>query len=99
MGITKAGYSKFEKGKTSLSLDKLQQLALIMELPIENIINFDSQHYLNQSIIAEKATAANSHNNFELVIRLYEDKITLLEKLLGKTDRELQFYKERYAMP
>ncbi|MFH7018828.1 helix-turn-helix domain-containing protein [Flavobacterium sp. FlaQc-47] len=98
LGITQAGYSKIEKGKTSVSLDKLQQLALIMELPIENIINFDSQHYLIQSRIVEKGTVANSHNSFELVTRLYEDKIALLEKLLGKTDRELQFYKEKCAM-
>ncbi|MFH6951048.1 helix-turn-helix domain-containing protein [Flavobacterium sp. FlaQc-51] len=97
LGITQAGYSKIEKGKTSLSLEKLQQLALILELPLENIIHFESQRYFNQDSSIAKGPAVNSDKNFELVIRLYEDKIELLEKLLGKTDQELQFYKENLA--
>lgn len=99
LGITQAGYSKIEKGKTSLSLEKLQQLALILELPLENIIHFESQRYFDQDISIAKGPTVNSDKNFELVIRLYEDKIALLEKLLGKTDQELQFYKENRAKP
>lgn len=98
LGITQAGYSKIEKGKTSLSLEKLEQLAVILELPLENIINFEIQEYFNQSHNDQKVNALYSQNRFELVAKLYEDKIILLEKLLGKTDQELQFYKEKCAL-
>jgi transcriptional regulator with XRE-family HTH domain len=99
LGITQAGYSKIEKGKTSLSLEKLEQLAVILELPLENIINFEIQGYFNQKSNTHAGHAVYSQNSFELVTRLYEDKILLLEKLLGKTDQELQFYKKKCALP
>ncbi|QGK73503.1 helix-turn-helix domain-containing protein [Flavobacterium sp. SLB02] len=95
LGITQAGYSKIEKGKTSLSLEKLQQLALILEMPLENIIRFESHRYFNQESIIVKGPSSCSGKNFELVTRLYEEKIALLERLLCKTDQELQFYKEK----
>ncbi|MWB93072.1 helix-turn-helix domain-containing protein [Flavobacterium sp. GA093] len=98
LGITQAGYSKIEKGKTRMSLEKLQQLSLILELPIEKIINFESQYYLGHRSIVDKRTDANSQNSFELLIRLYEDKIALLEKLLCKTDQELELYKQKCTM-
>ena len=59
LGITQAGYSKIEKGKTSLSLDKLEQLALILYLPLENIINFESQKYFNHDSNSEKEQVKN----------------------------------------
>lgn len=97
LGITQAGYSKIEKGKTSLSLDKLEQLALILDLSLENIINFESQKYFNHNSSSENEKVKND-TGLELVKRLYEDKIILLEKLLGHTDRELKIYKQKYGM-
>lgn len=98
LGMTQAGYSKIEKGKTSLSLEKLEQLVVILELPLEYIINFDTQEYLNQNCTISTDHAVYTQKSFELVKRLYEDKIALLEKLLGKTDQELQFYKQKCAV-
>lgn len=95
LGMTQAGYSKIEKGITSLRLEKLQQLALILDLPLENIIHFESHRYFNQDKIVSKAPGWCTDKNFELVAKLYEDKIALLEKLLNKTDQELKFYKEK----
>lgn len=98
LGITQAGYSKIGKGKTSVSLEKLQQLSVILELSLEDIIHFESHRYFSQESIIAKGPAVNCDKSFELVTRLYEDKIALLEKLLGKTDQELEFYKEKCTM-
>jgi transcriptional regulator with XRE-family HTH domain len=95
LGITQAGYSKIEKGITSVTLEKLEQLSVIFGLSIENIINFESHKYLNEERDIKKHDTVNGQNNFYLIARLYEDKIVLLEKLLGKTDQELKFYKEK----
>ncbi|PAM93775.1 transcriptional regulator [Flavobacterium sp. IR1] len=96
LGMTQAGYSKIEKGKTRLNLEKLQKLSVILELPVEAIINFETQRYFSQNETIEKEEILCSDTSFSLIKRLYEDKISLLEKLLGKTDTELQFYKEKY---
>ncbi|PBJ15904.1 helix-turn-helix domain-containing protein [Flavobacterium sp. ACN6] len=98
LGITQAGYSKIEKGKTSVSFEKLQKLSLILDLPVENIINFESQKYFNPNNKSEKEQSLKTDSRLELVKRLYEDKIILLEKLLGNTDRELQIYKQKFGL-
>lgn len=98
LGMTQAGYSKIEKGKTRVNVEKLQKLSVILDLPVEAIINFESEHYLNQKESLEKENFMNSDTSFALMKRLYEDKISLLEKLLGKTDTELQCYKEKYDL-
>ncbi|MFC0778640.1 helix-turn-helix transcriptional regulator [Flavobacterium sp. HJSW_4] len=95
LGITQAGYSKIEKGTTALSLEKLQQLAVIFELSVENIINFEIQRYFSEEKHSKKYDTVKGQNNFHLIAKLYEDKIMLLEKLLGKTDQELKYYKEK----
>ena len=41
LGITQAGYSKIEKGKTSLSYEKLVEIGRILDVSVEDIISFD----------------------------------------------------------
>ena len=96
LGMTQAGYSKIENGKTRVNIEKLQKLSVILDLPVEAIINFESEHYFSQKRTNESEDIPNSDTSFALMKRLYEDKISLLEKLLGKTDTELQCYKEKY---
>lgn len=95
--MTQAGYSKIEKGTTNLTIEKLQRLSVIFELPIENIINFERNSYFVESknyVVVNKPDEVS----FTSVKKLYEDKIDLLEKLLGKTSKELQSYKEKYGL-
>ena len=41
LGVTQAGYSKIEKGKTSLSYEKLVEIGRILDVSVEDIISFD----------------------------------------------------------
>ncbi|MRX40244.1 helix-turn-helix domain-containing protein [Flavobacterium sp. LC2016-23] len=95
--MTQAGYSKIEKGSTSLSFEKLEQLAIILELPIADIINFDIERYFRNRRSTEKEQTYHTDKN-TIIKRLYEDKIVLLERLLGKTDSELRFYKDKFGV-
>ncbi|WP_281232942.1 helix-turn-helix transcriptional regulator [Flavobacterium gelatinilyticum] len=101
LGVTQAGYSKIEKGKTLLSYVKLVEIARILEVSVEDIISFDSQRYFKSF-----NTVKGNHNNGSILINsdnsealkeLYEDKIKLLEKLLDKTEEELSLYKKRFG--
>nr|WP_294786197.1 helix-turn-helix transcriptional regulator [uncultured Flavobacterium sp.] len=95
--MTQAGYSKIEKGTTNLTIERLHRLSVIFELPIENIINFERNSYFVESknyVVVNKPDEVS----FTSVKKLYEDKIDLLEKLLGKTSKELQSYKEKYGL-
>ncbi|WP_244248469.1 helix-turn-helix domain-containing protein [Flavobacterium foetidum] len=95
--MTQAGYSKIERGTASLSIEKLEQLSVILELPIESIINFEKSSYF---VEARNYVVCDSSNgvSFNTLKKLYEDKIELLEKLLLKTDKEVQYYKEKCGL-
>jgi transcriptional regulator with XRE-family HTH domain len=100
LGITQAGYSKIEKGKADLGYRKLEEIASVFGLSVEGIINFDTQKYFN-GLNNVKGNyngniLINSDNNFMLK-KLYEDKIELLERLLKRTDAELERYIEKYG--
>ena len=100
LGVTQAGYSKIEKGKTVLSFVKLVEIARILEVSVEDILSFDSQRYFNNFNKVEGnnngSIQINSDNNPALK-ELYEDKIMLLEKLLSKTEEELNRYKKKFG--
>ncbi|RUT72318.1 XRE family transcriptional regulator [Flavobacterium cupreum] len=100
LGVTQAGYSKIEKGKTVLSFVKLVEIARILEVSVEDILSFDSQRYFNSF---NKVKGNNNGSiqinpdNTTALKELYEDKIMLLEKLLSKTEEELNRYKKKFG--
>ncbi|MEN2398905.1 helix-turn-helix domain-containing protein [Flavobacterium sp. MC2016-06] len=100
LGVTQAGYSKIEKGKTILSFAKLVEIARILEVSVEDIISFDSQRYFNSFNTVKGNNSGgiiiNSDDSAALK-HLYEDKIELLEKLLSRTEQELDRYKDKFG--
>ncbi|EJL61283.1 helix-turn-helix transcriptional regulator [Flavobacterium sp. CF136] len=100
LGLTQAGYSKIEKGNTSLSYEKLVEIGKILDVTVEDIISFDYDKYFNNF---NRITGNNNGSilinteNTSTLKELYEDKIRLLEKLLNKTEIELGRYKEKYG--
>ncbi|WP_431241925.1 helix-turn-helix transcriptional regulator [Flavobacterium sp. P21] len=101
LGVTQAGYSKIEKGKTVLSYVKLVEIARILEVSVEDILSFDSERYFNNfnKVIGNNngSILINTEENSTTLKILYEDKIKLLEKLLEKTEAELERYKKNTA--
>jgi len=101
LGVTQAGYSKIEKGKTILSYVKLVQIARILEVSVEDILSFDSERYFNNfnKVIGNNngSIMINTEENSSTLKVLYEDKIMLLEKLLQKTESELDRYKDKFG--
>lgn len=92
LDMTQAGYSKIEKGASSVSFEKLEEIAAVFEMDVRNIISFDISGYLDPGF--KSSAAAGQHSALN---RLYTDKIALLEKLLEKTDRELNVYKNKFG--
>ncbi|MDX6182881.1 helix-turn-helix transcriptional regulator [Flavobacterium sp. Fl-77] len=95
LGITQAGYSKIESGKNNISYKKIEKIAVVLEVNLEDIVYFEGQRYF-------KNVKENDVGDFmatcSKVEKLYEDKVFLLEKLLCKTDLELKRYKEKFGV-
>ena|SRR5690606_39148924 len=98
LGISQAAYSKIENGNTKVSYDKLQDIAKIMGVKVEDIQSFDTQKYFNSFNNLKGNNNGVVNINFdEDIKKLYEDKIILLEKLLAKTEQELNKYVDKFG--
>ncbi|REC62956.1 XRE family transcriptional regulator [Chryseobacterium pennae] len=100
LDISQAAYSKLEKGDIKVSSEKLCQIAKILDVNPEDITSFDSQKYFNSFNNVKGSNNGSiiiGADETELIKKLYEDKISLLEKLLNNTEKELKNYKTRYG--
>ncbi|MCY1660942.1 helix-turn-helix domain-containing protein [Chryseobacterium sp. SL1] len=104
LDISQAAYSKIEK-ETKISDEKLAQIAEALDVKPEDILAFDSQKYFNSvgNIEGDKSGNSNSiiieasAEEIDLIKKLYEDKILLLEKLLDNSEKENQKYRSKYG--
>nr|WP_315222685.1 helix-turn-helix transcriptional regulator [uncultured Flavobacterium sp.] len=95
LGITQAGYSKIESGKNNISYKKIEKIAIVLEVNLEDIVYFEGQRYFNN---VKENHVGDFMATCSKVEKLYEDKVFLLEKLLCKTDLELKRYKEKFGV-
>lgn len=97
--MTQAGYSKIESGQTDITYSKIVEISKILEVTPEELIAFDGQKYFNSF------NNVKGSNNGSVIItlkseeikNLYEEKINLLNKLLGNTEAELKRYKDKFG--
>lgn len=97
LGITQAGYSKIESGTTDITFSKIEEIAGILSVTPADLVAFDSQKYFNSFNNVEGS------NNGSVIIdmktddikKLYEDKISLLEKLLSIAEGDLKKYRDK----
>ncbi len=90
--ISQAAYSKLEKGDLKISQDKLNKIAEILDVNLEDIKDFDNKRILNSynSIKGNNSNITYSNQDIILIRKLYEDKINLLEKLVQKQEEEIK---------
>ncbi len=81
LGITQSGYSKMETGEVEIPFIRLEQIAIILSVKVEDLINFDEKNVFN---VTHNSGGINGNNNIqndvEKIGKIYEDKITKLEK-------------------
>lgn len=99
LGITQAGYSKIESGASQVSYAKLTEIAKTLDVSLEDIMAFDSQKYFNSFNNVKGSNNGSVTINVEenSMKQLYEDKIALLQKLLKRTEDELNYYKTKFG--
>lgn len=100
LNISQAAYSKLEKGYIKISGEKLFQIAKILDVNPDDIMSFDSQKYFNSFNNVKSSNIESiiiGSEETELIKKLYEDKILLLEKLLDDKEKYLEKYKIKYG--
>lgn len=101
LDVSQAAYSRMESGETKINDEKLKQIAEVLELKPEDIKAFDSQKYFNSVGNVEGDNNYSgiyiAESDTDLIKKLYEDKIALLEELLSLSKKENQKYVSKYG--
>jgi transcriptional regulator with XRE-family HTH domain len=87
LSISQQSYSNLENGKMDVPFSKIEQIADLFGMRVEDMVSFDEKVVFNLN--AQHTSASNNngiyhHNNFpEKLQQLYEDKIRLLEEKIA----------------
>jgi transcriptional regulator with XRE-family HTH domain len=82
LGITQSSYSRLEQGE-DLPFSKIEQIAKVLEIKVEDLINFDEKNVFNATHNSSGMINSgynNIQNDIEKIGKIYEEKITKLEK-------------------
>lgn len=94
LGVSQNAYSKIESGQTRLTVDRVNELAVIFEVDPEYLINNDLPFVNNNNGTHSKAII-NPHNYYETQKELVEellkskdDQIKLLQSTIESSQKE-----------
>jgi transcriptional regulator with XRE-family HTH domain len=91
LGITQPSYARIERGETKLNTDRLEEIAKLLEVKPEDILNYDSSivfHHVNNSQIGyRQENNVTQEANDSKAVKILEQEVNDLrnerDKLLG----------------
>lgn len=75
LGISQTAYSKLEKGKTSMTDKKLSDIAIILEVSKEEILNYSEENHLKTTSLVKIEAALNL---LSLDIKKIKEKLDII---------------------
>lgn len=88
LGLSVRAYSKIENGESKLSVGRLIEIATILDVKPEDILNFDEKIIIDSIRNSETALSKRilkDTNSYEKYIKHLEDEISFLrEKISGR---------------
>lgn len=89
--LSTSAYRKIETGETKLTVERLKQLAEVLETPIEDLLEIDAQKNFNQEI-KDQSIGSQGFNNDN---RVYNDNAELTKKLITTYENQIKDLKEQ----
>lgn len=91
LDLSTSAYRKIETGETKLTVERLKQLAEVLETPIEDFLEIDAQKNFNQEI-KEQSTGNQGFNNDN---RVYNENSELSKKLIAMYEDQIKDLKNQ----
>ena len=76
LGISQSAYSKIESNYTSISIEKMMKLSIVLKFPLEKILDFDFENYIESPFSVKEPSISIT----ETLTELYERKIHHLKE-------------------
>lgn len=81
LGLSLTGYAKIERGETDMTISRLEQIAEVIGVKLEDITSFDEKFVFNNYGEKSQSNGIVNHNNtFENERKSYLDRIESLEQ-------------------
>ncbi|TAF65703.1 MAG: XRE family transcriptional regulator [Cytophagales bacterium] len=93
LGMTQQNYSKLEKSESFLSEERLQKIAQILEVSIEDIKNFDERIVFSQHHFTFRENAINVLNN-DIILKEIK---TVYEARIDDLQNEVRYLRQLVA--
>lgn len=90
-------WQKIENGITRLDIERLHQIAAILETPIEELINADDSLNINEikdNHVGFNNNTVNIHETSDVERELYERLIAEKDRIIADKDSEIKYIKE-----
>lgn len=106
LGMSVKGYSDIERGKTNLQMNRLEEIAQILEIDIFELLSFGEKNVFCQNIQTVKN---NDQNNFlgdsqaqiekyQLIVEQKDKEISLLNTQINQLNEQVLQLKEIIAL-
>lgn len=91
LGMSTSGYAKIEQGMVDISISKLEKIAKLLEVHINQLINFNPNSILKaEGFTKEEEEAIGAKEHYTIDTR----DIHYLEKLIESLERENELLRE-----
>ncbi|MGX2975829.1 helix-turn-helix domain-containing protein [Ursidibacter arcticus] len=105
MGMSVTGYAKIERGQSKLHFDKLEQIAHIFNISVNDLVDIDkkepnwyfgenSQNHNGANYYSANSTVILEVEKLKLTLEHYQTLLNTKEQLLMQKDNEISALKE-----
>lgn len=94
LSMSQTGYSNIERDETDVSLSRLQQIAKVLEIKLQDLLGFDEKmllvgtaannNYAQAGVIFSSETFERERKLYEEQIKQLKEEVTFLRGLVGE---------------
>ncbi len=93
--LTPAAYRKIETGETKLSVERLFRISNILEMPVNELLEFDQNHFVQNNYSSESVVSQRIENFHQDNKEIIEQLIKAKDQLIDALQKEIEFLKSK----
>ncbi|WP_018674762.1 helix-turn-helix domain-containing protein [Riemerella columbina] len=92
--LSPAAYRKIETGETKLTVERLFRISNILEAPIDELLDLDKNHFVQNNYSNESAFSQRIENFYQENKEITEQLIKAKDDLIAHLEKEIAFLKQ-----
>lgn len=92
--LTTAAYRKIETGETKLSVERLFKISNILETPVNEILDLDKNHFVQNNYNSESVISQRIENFYQENKEITAELIKAKDQLIAQLQKEIEFLKK-----